>query len=48
LQAIAWLELAAEERNDEAKLILADQHTPLSAEEISRVKKLKSQLLQHQ
>jgi TonB family protein len=48
LQAIAWLELAAEERNDEAKLILADQHTPLSAEETSRVKKLKSQLLQRQ
>ncbi len=45
LQAIAWLELAAEERNDEAKLILDRQGASLSEKEISWVKKLKSQLV---
>ena len=34
LQAIAWLELAAD-RNDEAKLILGEQSTPLSQQQIS-------------
>jgi TonB family protein len=48
LQAIAWLELAAEDRNDEARLILDQQHTPLSPEEISWIKKLKTQLVQRQ
>ncbi len=33
LQAIAWLELAAEERNDEAKLILAQRRAPLSPQQ---------------
>jgi len=46
LQAIAWLELAAEERNDEAKLILADQRASLSPQQASFVSKLKSQLIQ--
>ena len=46
LQAIAWLELAAEDRNDEAKLILAQEQTPLSPQQISWVKKLKAQLVQ--
>jgi TonB family protein len=46
VQAIAWLELAAEERNDEAKLILDQQGAALSAKQISWVKKLKSQLVQ--
>lgn len=46
LQAIAWLELAAEQRNDEARLILAGQHKPLSEREASLVSKLKSQLVQ--
>jgi TonB family protein len=48
LQAIAWLELAAEERNDEAKLILNQEQTPLTPKQISWVKKLKSQLVQRQ
>ena len=48
LQAIAWLELAAEDRNDEARLILDQQRTPLSPQQISWVKKLKTQLVQKQ
>jgi hypothetical protein len=48
LQAIAWLQLAAEDRNDEARLILDQQRTPLSPQQISWVKKLKSQLVQQQ
>jgi TonB family protein len=48
LQAIAWLELAAEERNDEAKLILDQERTPLSPQQISWVNKLKTQLVQKQ
>jgi TonB family protein len=48
LQAIAWLELAAEDRNDEAKLILDQQLTPLTAQQISWVNKLKAQLVQKQ
>ncbi len=46
IQAMAWLELAAERRNDEAKLILNQQGTPLSEKQISWVEKLKSQLVQ--
>jgi TonB family protein len=48
LQAIAWLELAAEDRNDEAKLILDQEHTALTAKQISWVNKLKTQLVQRQ
>jgi len=48
LQAIAWLELAAEERNDEARLLLVEEHPALSAQQVSWVKKLKSQLAQRQ
>jgi len=48
LQAIAWLELAAEGRNDEAKLLLDQERTPLSPEQLSWVKKLKTQLVQRQ
>ena len=46
LQAIAWLELAAEDRNDEARLILDQEHVSLSPEQLSWVKKLKTQLVQ--
>ncbi len=46
LQAIAWLELAAGDRNDEAKLLLDQQRTPLSPEQISWINKLKTQLVQ--
>lgn len=48
LQAIAWLQLAAEGRNDEAKLILDQERKPLSPQEISWVKKLKTQLVERQ
>jgi TonB family protein len=48
LQAIAWLELAAEDRNEEAKLILDQEHTELTPKQISWVNKLKSQLIQRQ
>ncbi len=48
LQAIAWLELAAEDRNDEARLMLNQERTTLSPQQISWVKKLKSQLVQKQ
>jgi TonB family protein len=46
IQAMAWLELAAEHRNDEARLILAEQQTVLSSQQVSWVNKLKSQLVQ--
>jgi TonB family protein len=46
LQAIAWLELAAEDRNDEARLILDQERTPLSPKQISWVNKLKTQLVE--
>ncbi len=45
LQAIAWLELAAEDRNDEAKLLLEEQHAALTSKQASWVKKLKTQLM---
>lgn len=45
LQALAWLQLAAEERNDEARLLLDQQSAPLSPQQISVVAKLKSQLI---
>jgi TonB family protein len=45
LQAIAWLQLAAAERNDEAKLILASQSDPLSEKQASWVDQLKGQLV---
>jgi TPR repeat protein len=48
LQAIAWLELAAEERNDEARLLLDQEHAQLTAKQISWVNKLKTQLVQKQ
>ncbi len=48
LQAIAWLELAAAERNDEARLILDQQHAQLSEKQASWVNKLKTQLVQRQ
>ena len=48
LQAIAWLELAAEDRNEEARLILDQEHTELTPKQISWVNKLKSQLIQRQ
>ncbi len=48
LQAIAWLEIAAEERNDEAKLILDREHATLSPKQVSWVNKLKTQLVQKQ
>jgi len=48
LQAIAWLELAAAERNDEAKLILEAQNDPLSAKQASWVDQLKGELLRRQ
>jgi TonB family protein len=46
LQAIAWLELAAEDRNDEARLLLSQEQKSLTAKQISWVEKLKSQLMQ--
>jgi hypothetical protein len=48
LQAIAWLELAAEDRNDEARLILDQEHTALTEKQVSWVNKLKTQLVQRQ
>jgi TPR repeat protein len=48
LQAIAWLELAAEDRNDEARLILDEQHPALTEKQASWVKKLKTQLVMTQ
>lgn len=48
LQAIAWLELAAEDRNDEARLLLSQEQTALTPKQISWVEKLKSQLVQKQ
>ena len=47
VQAIAWLELAAE-RNEEARLLLDQQNTALTPAQISWVKKLKTQLVQRQ
>jgi TPR repeat protein len=46
LQAIAWLELAAADRNDEAKLILDQEHATLTEKQVSWVNKLKMQLVQ--
>lgn len=46
LQAIAWLELAAEDRNDEARLMLDQEQTALTPKQISWVEKLKAQLVQ--
>jgi len=46
VQAIAWLELAAEDRNDEARLLLDQEHAALTPQQISWVKKLKAQLVQ--
>jgi TPR repeat protein len=48
LQAIAWLELAAEDRNDEARLILDQEHATLTPKQVSWVNKLKAQLVQRQ
>ncbi len=48
LQAIAWLELAAEDRNDEARLILDQEQLALTPEQVSWIKKLKTQLVQRQ
>jgi len=45
IQAIAWLELASERRNEEARLILEEQRVSLSAEQASWVKKLKARLI---
>ena len=46
LQAIAWLELAAEDRNDEARLLLDQERAALTPKQVSWVEKLKSQLVQ--
>jgi TPR repeat protein len=46
LQAIAWLELAAEDRNDEARLLLSQEQKALTPKQVSWVEKLKSQLVQ--
>jgi len=48
LQAIAWLELAVEEQNDEARLILDQEHAVLTERQVSWVNKLKAQLVQRQ
>lgn len=48
LQAIAWLELAAEDRNDEARLLLSQEQKALTPKQVSWVEKLKSQLVQKQ
>jgi TonB family protein len=48
LQAIAWLELAAEDRNDEARLILDQERAALTEKQVSWVNKLKTQLVQRQ
>lgn len=48
LQAIAWLELAAEDRNDEARLILDQERAALTEKQVSWVNKLKAQLVQRQ
>jgi TonB family protein len=48
LQAIAWLELAAADRNDEARLILDQEHATLTERQVSWVNKLKTQLMQRQ
>jgi TonB family protein len=46
VQAVAWLQLAAERENAEARLILDQQHIALSAKEVSWVNKIKPQLMQ--
>lgn len=46
VQAIAWLELAAARRNDEAQLMLDQRIATLSAEQVTWVEKLKPQLMQ--
>jgi hypothetical protein len=46
VQAIAWLQLAAEHDSVEARVILDQQHIALSAKEISWVNKIKPQLMQ--
>lgn len=48
LQAIAWLELAAEDRNDEARMILDREGAALTDKQASWVNKLKTQLVQRQ
>jgi TonB family protein len=48
LQAIAWLELAAADRNEEARLILDQEHAALTERQASWVNKLKAQLVQRQ
>jgi TonB family protein len=48
LQAIAWLELAAEDRNDEARLILEEERAGLTERQVSWVNKLKGQLVRRQ
>jgi TPR repeat protein len=48
LQAIAWLELAAAQRNDEARLLLDQEQAALTPTQSSWVKKLKTQLVQRQ
>lgn len=48
LQAIAWLELAAEDRNDEARMILEQERSALTEKQVSWVNKLKTQLVQRQ
>jgi TonB family protein len=46
LQAIAWLQLAAADRNDEARLILDQQRAVLTEKQEAWVSKLKGQLVQ--
>ena len=48
IQAIVWLELASEHRNEEARMILNEQQVSLSAEQVTWVTKLKTQLAQPQ
>ncbi|GEM_PF-1677191 len=47
VQAIAWLELAAERGNPEAALVLAEQRAPLSAKEVSWIRRIKPQLIRN-
>ena len=46
IRAIAWLELAAAQRNDEARLLLDQEQAALTPTQSSWVKKLKTQLVQ--
>jgi TPR repeat protein len=45
IQAIAWLQLAAEHGSMHARMMLEDQHPDLTAKQISWIEKLKTQFV---